>query len=98
MGCAALNASVTGSGGGRVASSGGNGPLSNNIAWSGMLVNGSTVSGGAANNQNGADASAAAIQNGSAFNNMFTDSVWTKQPGYLPGLFGQAVPIPAHIN
>ena len=62
-----------------------------------MLVNGSTVS-GAANDKNGANKTATEIHNGSAFNGMFTDSVWTKQPGYLPGLFGQPVPIPAHIN
>ena len=62
-----------------------------------MLVNGVTVS-GTANDQNGANKTAAEIQNGSAFNNMFTDSVWTKQNGYLPGLLGQPVPIPAHIN
>ena len=101
MGCAALN--VTGSSnlhiGGRVVASivDIESTLSNNIAWSGMLVNGVTVS-GTAIDKNGADKTAAEIQNGSAFNGMFTDSVWTKQNGYLPGLFGQPVPIPAHIN
>ena len=62
-----------------------------------MLVNGVTVS-GTANDQNGASKTAAEIHNGSAFSGMFTDSVWTKQAGYLPGLFGQPVPIPAYIN
>jgi hypothetical protein len=102
--CAALNASVTGSSSssdyyaGRVAGSFySSNTLSNNIAWSGMLVNGVTVS-GTANDKNGANKTGAEIQNGSAFNGMFTDSVWTKQNGYLPGLFGQTVPIPAHIN
>jgi hypothetical protein len=99
--CAALNASVTSSGSsgiGRVAGylSGSDNTLSNNIAWSGMLVDGTAVS-GAANDKNGANKTAAEIHNGSAFNGMFTDSVWTKQNGYLPGLFGQPVPIPPHI-
>jgi len=102
-GCAALNISVIGSGDnsyiGRIAgyANDSDSSLSNNIAWSGMLVGGVTVF-GTANDKNGADANAAAIHNGSAFNNMFTDSVWTKQAGYLPWLLGQTVPIPAHIN
>jgi len=97
-GCAALNVSVTGNYTGRVVGIlGSNSQLSNNIAWSSMLVNGSAVS-GSANDRNGADTSAAAIRNGTAFGSMFNNSAWTKQSGYLPGLFGQPVPIPAHIN
>jgi uncharacterized protein YjdB len=98
-GCAALNVSVTTSGSytiGRIICSVSNNTLSNNIAWSGMLVNGSTVS-GTANDKNGANKTGAEIHNGSAFNGMFTDGVWTKQTGWLPGLFGQLVPIPEHI-
>jgi uncharacterized protein YjdB len=100
--CAALNVSLTSGSGysdiGRVAGYADiESTLSNNIAWSGMLVNGVTVS-GTANDRNGANKTAAEIRNGSAFNGMFTDSVWTKQNGYLPGLFGQPVPIPAYIN
>jgi hypothetical protein len=98
-----LNVSLIGSGDsnhiGRVAGyvNDSNSTLSNNIAWSGMSVNGIIIS-GAANDKNGADKTGAEIHNGSAFNGMFTDSVWTRQAGYLPGLFGQLVPIPAHIN
>jgi len=98
MYCAALNVSVAGNGNKRIISSLiGSLSLLGNIAWNNMLVNGATVT-GSASDENGTNTSAAAIRNGTAFVNMFTDSVWTKQTGYLPGLFGKPVPIPAHIN
>jgi len=109
-GCAALNLGVASSSGyntiGRITSYGvGDGgvvdnsaSLSNNIAWSGMTVNSSTVS-GSASDINGASTSGAMIRNGTAFANMFDDSsVWTKRSSYLPGLFDRTVLIPAYIN
>lgn len=77
-------------------------PANKNYAWSGMKVNGSTVS-GTANNLNGADTSTAAIQTlwttGSL--NTWDSDVWTLAEGKLPvlaGLSGQSDALPSHIS
>ncbi|MEA4925965.1 MAG: S-layer homology domain-containing protein [Syntrophomonadaceae bacterium] len=97
--CAALNVSVAGgsASAGRIAGSTSNPTLSGNIAFAGMTVNGSVASGGAANNQNGADTSAGAIAADGTLGGLFTAANgWTVEDGKLPG-FGAAVDMPLHL-
>ncbi|WP_283606452.1 GLUG motif-containing protein [Faecalispora anaeroviscerum] len=90
--CAALNPSVNcGSNVGRVVGLLNSGTLSGNCAFSGMTVNGSTVSSDDAASLNGADKDAAAIAGASFFQNLFgNDSAWIYADGKLPILAGFA--------
>ena len=104
--CAALNPSVSdGSNAGRVAGGIIGGTASGNIAFSGMTVNGSMVTGGAANNNSGADTTAAALKEdtGGVLSNLFTSADgWTYTAGKLPILADFAAGVqddtmPTHI-
>ena len=69
----------------RVVGENGGGTLSGNYAWSGMKVNGNTVTDGAANNENGADLA----YNGGALSKQFSeifanDDAWTYTENGLP--------------
>ncbi len=81
--CVALGQTVTGASSHRVLSES-NGKL-NVYAWSGMKVNGNTVTYGAANNENGADL----VFNGGALSKQFSeifanDDAWTYTENGLP--------------
>ena len=81
--CVALGQTVTGASSHRVLSES-NGKL-NVYAWSGMKVNGNTVTDGAANNENGADL----VCNGGALSTQFSeifanDDAWTYTENGLP--------------
>ena len=81
--CVALGQTVTGASSHRVLSES-NGKL-NVYAWSGMEVNGNTVTDGAANNENGADL----VCNGGALSTQFSeifanDDAWTYTENGLP--------------
>ena len=81
--CVALGQTVTGASSHRVLSES-NGKL-NVYAWSGMKVNGNTVTNGAANNENGADL----VYNGGALSTQFSeifanDDAWTYTENGLP--------------
>ena len=100
--CAALNPSVTTTAGdqyiGRIGGQA-NGAFIGNIAFSGMLVNGSTVTGGALNDKNGASKSANDIIGDGTLGSLFSSTNgWATENGKLPGLFGQPVKVPGHIN
>ena len=103
--CAALNISITRTGGssttqfGRVAGCLYENPtLTNNVAYSGMTVLGNTVTTGTATNINGADMDKATIQAGGTLGNRFTAANgWTVENGKLPG-FGAAVELPEHLQ
>lgn len=95
--CAALNPSISGStNAGRVVGEQGNGTLTNNYAFSGMTVNGVTVSDGTATNKNGAGKTAADLQTSGGFPTALTTIPWTYEEGKLPG-FDEAIAMPAHI-
>ena len=99
--CAALNPSVSGTGGlGRVAGYVDGGPLSGNIAFSGMKVtkNGSAKSLVEGTDQeDGEPKTAAAISAAGFFEALFgNDTAWTYEKGKLPG-FGAAVDMPLHL-
>ncbi|MEA4847019.1 MAG: S-layer homology domain-containing protein [Clostridiaceae bacterium] len=104
--CAALNPSVNSSSSqsqtGRIAHAGGT--LSGNAAFSDMLMNGNTVSGGTAGDKNGEGKSAAEIQGNGFFQTLFgSDSAWVYETGKLPVLSGFAAgmqdgALPAHIS
>ena len=72
--------------------------LANNIAFSGMKVNGIELStpGGTANDMNGDGKSAADLQTAADFPIALTFFPWIYESGKLPG-FGAAVEMPAHI-
>ena len=74
--------------------------LDNNVAWSGMTtVNGSTVSSTDGSSENGEDITAAAIRADGTIGGRFTSAGgWTTQDGRLPGLFGETVALPAHLQ
>ncbi len=98
--CAALNSDVVAStsDGGRVAGANYMGTLSGNVAFSGMLVNGSTVTSSDYTDINGADMTAAEIQADGSIATRFTDADgWTIRNDKLPG-FGAAVDMPVHIR
>ncbi len=95
--CAALNPSISGSTNvGRVVGEQDNGTLTDNYAFSGMTVNGGTVSDGTATNKNGAGKTAADLQTSGGFPTAFTTTPWTYKEGKLPG-FDEAIAMPAHI-
>ncbi|SBW07687.1 Peptidoglycan-binding lysin domain protein (modular protein) [uncultured Eubacteriales bacterium] len=102
--CAALNPSVSGtSNAGRVAGYGLTG-LSGNIAFSGMTVSGSIVSGGTLSDKNGAGKSAGEIRTSgfwtttSGFTEAWDTSIWKKiEVEKLPG-FAAAVALPLHLT
>lgn len=99
--CAALNSAVVASTSdvGRVAGAKDNegANLSGNVAFSGMPVNGSTVTSSDYTDINGADMTAAAINADGSIVTRFADTdIWTTENGYLPG-FGAAVDMPVHI-
>ena len=75
--CTALNPKVTGNGhfGRVVGVAESNGTLQNNYAYDGMLVNGSTVSGGTLSDKNGLDKSADEIRG-------WDESFWTATAGW----------------
>lgn len=72
--------------------------LANNIAFSGMKVNGIELSspGGTASDKDGEGKSAADLQTAAGFPSALTSSPWTYGNRKLPG-FGAAVEMPAHI-
>ena len=84
--CVALGQSVsTQEDAHRVVGENGGRTLSGNYAWSGMKVNGNTVTDGAANNENGADL----VCNGGALSKQFSeifanDDAWTYTENGLP--------------
>ena len=84
--CVALGQSVsTQEDAHRVVGENGGRTLSGNYAWSGMKVNGNTVTDGAANNENGADL----VYNGGALSTQFSeifanDDAWTYTENGLP--------------
>ena len=96
--CVALNPSVTGVNYvERVAYE--DGVLSQNLAYSGMKVNGAAVSSNNGASMHGADITAAAIKADGSFGGRFsTANGWTIENGKLPGLFGAAVEMPDHIQ
>jgi len=113
--CAALNPTVTWLGVpgdsdppsiGRVvgANVNDNATLSNNVAFSGMTSSGASFPTPAAtynvaDNLNGADITAAAINaDGTIGNRFITSSGWTTAAGQLPGLLGQTVNMPTHLR
>ncbi|ADY55224.1 S-layer domain-containing protein [Syntrophobotulus glycolicus DSM 8271] len=109
--CAALNPSVSGSGDVRRVAMSYLGSLSGNIAFAGMTVNGSAVTGGAANGENGADTTAAQLTENTdtALSSRFTATGgWSYTAGKLPVLFksgsttecmpGQDDTLPAHLS
>ena len=100
--CSALNPSVSASDGstyaGRVAGNFSSGYHSGNIAFDGMTVNGSTVSGVADNNKEGADVTAERLQAAANFPGGFDSAPWTTENGKLPGLFGTAANMPSHLR
>ena len=80
--CVALGQTVTGTSSNRVTDSV---RISDVYAWGGMKVNGYTVTGGAANNENGADL----VYNGGALSTQFSeifanDDAWTYTENGLP--------------
>ena len=80
--CVALGQTVTGKSSNRVTDSV---RISDVYAWGGMKVNGNTVTGGAANNENGADL----VCNGGALSTQFSeifanDDAWTYTENGLP--------------
>ena len=80
--CVALGQTVTGTSSNRVTDSV---RISDVYAWGGMKVNGNTVTGGAANNENGADL----VYNGGALSTQFSeifanDDAWTYTENGLP--------------
>ena len=80
--CVALGQTVTGTSSNRVTDSV---RISDVYAWGGMKVNGNTVTGGAANNENGADL----VCNGGALSTQFSeifanDDAWTYTENGLP--------------
>jgi len=102
--CAALNpqVEVTGARAGRVVGCcrGGGLPISNNIAYAGMINNtGDTLwSNKGAHKPDGADMTAAAIGTDKTLGGRFTDvGNWTTKEGNLPG-FGTAAVFPAHFG
>ncbi|MEM1484530.1 S-layer homology domain-containing protein [Oscillospiraceae bacterium PP1C4] len=104
--CAALNPSVSGgSNAGRVAGNIAGGSPSGNIAFSGLMVNGSTTTGGSADNNNGADTTVAALKadTGGVLSALFTvANGWAYTAGKLPILTGFAADVqddtmPTHI-
>jgi len=103
----ALNPKVSGhSNVGRVVglNSGVNASLLNNLAFAGMLNKDDTDewSPKGPGTLNGEDRSAEQLQKKEGFHDIFVDpspaSPWTYQPGRLPGLFGQTVAMPAHLQ
>ena len=87
--CAALNRSFSGNNNlGRVAGKLDSGTLFGNYAWSGMTVNGKSVSSSNAGGINGKDASASDIQSASFWTGTlrFDGSIWTIAGNKLPVL------------
>jgi|GEM_PF-2410067 len=98
--CAALNPSVTfttGSTIGRVAGLNW-GTLTNNVAWDGMLVNGSAVKNSDSSSVHGADITKTSITSDGRIGGRFTiNDGWTIENGKLPGI-GTAVTLPEHLK
>ena len=100
--CVALNPSVetTGTDVGRVVGSN-HYFLQNNAAWNGILNNAgnTTWNNKGLDKIDGADMTAAAIKADSSLGGRFKIADgWTLEKGKLPGLFGQAVDMPEHIQ
>ena len=103
--CVALNQSVMRAGGdsstafGRVVGYTSENPtLTNNAAYSGMMVLGNVVTSGTLTNINGADMTANAIKADGTIGNRFTAADgWITAAGKLPG-FGAATAMPGHIQ
>ncbi|MCL2511300.1 MAG: T9SS type A sorting domain-containing protein [Bacteroidales bacterium] len=100
--CAALNPSVKGTGDnvGRVAGRINSIPLSNNIAFDGLLNNdnNTTWNDKELDQKDGADISVETIHADGTLGNRFTAPAWTTQNGKLPGLFGKTVDMPPHLK
>jgi len=110
--CAALNPSVKALFGeneevfnhnlvGRIRGEGSNPTLSGNIAFSGMSTDGGASFGPIANDatdKNGLGKTLAQLQELSGFPAGFGAAPWTYEPGRLPGLNGETVPMPSHLG
>jgi hypothetical protein len=104
--CAALNLRVNGSNPGRIAGTIQNSTLSGNVAFDSMngyecssLLYCSGWSNKGANNQDGADISAAAIRADGTIGGRFTsENGWTTENGKLPGLLGKTVELPEYLR
>ena len=103
--CMALNPSVTATDGGNVGRVAGiviSNSLTGNIAFNGMTVKNSggvvSVTTSAGDNKNGEGKAAVDLQTEGGFPAVFRSDPWEYTPGFLPGLFGQPVKMPGHIN
>ena len=100
--CMALNPKLSGTSAvGRVVGNNSyGGTLLNNFAFSGMRnsSNNTLWSNKGATNVDGADKDAAALKTKQGFPSQLTSPPWTYTAGRLPGLFGQTVAMPAHIQ
>lgn len=103
--CAALNHSIitTSSNNGRIVGAYHESILSGNYAWSGMMVNDHTISSNDADNINGTDADAVAMQSlwTDGALNTWDSSLWTLAHGKLPvlsNLPNQSDALPAYIT
>ncbi|MDR2580918.1 MAG: MBG domain-containing protein, partial [Fibromonadaceae bacterium] len=67
-----------------------------NIAYADMLVSNATISNDA-NGRDGLGKTSAEILDGTAFNDLFTDNIWVKEAGKLPG-FGTAREMPEYLK
>ncbi|MCL2511939.1 MAG: T9SS type A sorting domain-containing protein, partial [Bacteroidales bacterium] len=94
--CAALNINIQGiSDIGRIAGYADNSStLSNNIAWDGIAGWGHI----GADDLDGESISKESINADGTLGNRFTSPVWTTQNGKLPGLFGNTVTMPPHLQ
>jgi hypothetical protein len=103
---AALNLSVmrisgSNEGFGRVAGWNNSDVLNNNIAWAGMSVieDGNTVTSDDGESLHGTDITSAAVRADGTIGGRFTTADgWTIQNGRLPGLFGETVAMPEHLE
>ena len=94
--CAALNPSIPN--GGYIGRVVGSGSGSNNIAWSGMTLIGSTVSSSDGASGHGADITTEEIKADGTLGGRFTTANgWTIVNGKLPG-FGAAEELPEHLK
>jgi len=100
--CLALNSIVSSNNEvGRVAGSNNTNVLSNNHAFAGIKNKNNNTNWGniGLNEMDGKTTSAAELRNfPAALRNIFQAEPWTYQQGRLPGLFGQTVVMPAHIQ
>lgn len=106
--CYALNESIyneNGTGGGRIYQWGSRTTASGNFGWAQMLIDGQPVTGGQADNRDGADVTSDELldsNNTSGLWSTFSEDIWSKTDGGLPILAGvgeelQTREFPQHI-